>query len=184
MQKELIELIKEHCGDSPDAGVEVGVYKGETSAALIHAFPATKLSFVDPWMEWPKGSTYHDAHKRTGKLDQIVWDNVEHEARWKIAHASMGSTQYSEVIKELSDVAAKQFHDETLDFVFIDANHTEESVSADIEAWLPKTKTLLCGHDYGRSYKGVKRAVDRRFGDHVISPGARLWAVDLERWRL
>lgn len=52
-----------------------------------------------------------------------------------------------------------------LDFVFIDADHSEEGCAKDIEAWLPKLNPngLLCGHDYDNPYYdfGVKRAVDK-----------------------
>jgi hypothetical protein len=163
-------------------GAEIGVCKGETSVQLLLAFPQTHLVFVDPWIEWPAGSTYHDAHKRTGRWDQNAWKNVEQAARARID--SYALPERYEIQKELSTVAAERYADDAFDFVFIDANHTEESVSADIKAWLPKTKKLLCGHDYGRSYKGVKRAVDNWFDECVEAPGARLWAVDLERWRL
>jgi len=68
-----------------------------------------------------------------------------------------------------SDAVAKQFDDESLDLVFLDADHSEEWVLRDLEAWLPKLRLggVICGHDYGsRHHPGVKRAVDRVFRDH------------------
>ena len=44
-------------------------------------------------------------------------------------------------IKSLSWKAASQFEDDSVDFVFIDADHSYESVIKDINAWLPKVKT-------------------------------------------
>lgn len=44
-------------------------------------------------------------------------------------------------IKSLSWEAASQFEDDSVDFVFIDADHSYESVIKDINAWLPKVKT-------------------------------------------
>ena len=182
MQAKLIELIKEHCGMWPKIGAEIGVYKGETSAQLLIGLPQTQMVLVDPWLEWPAESSYYRNHKRTGKLDQNAWKQTEMLARSRIAEHSLPHRY--KIIKDLSVTAANQFHDRHFDFVFIDANHTAESVNADIKAWLPKTRKLLCGHDYGRSHKGVKVAVDSWFDDDVIAPGKRLWAVDLERWRL
>jgi hypothetical protein len=71
-----------------------------------------------------------------------------------------------------SVVAAAQYPDKFFDMVFIDAEHTYESVKADLEAWTPKAKKLICGHDYHvtRSaggedvFPGVARAVDEKFG--------------------
>jgi len=67
-----------------------------------------------------------------------------------------------------SDVRAKDFADGSLDLVFIDADHSEESVLRDLQAWLPKLRPggILSGHDYGAPHHpGVKRAVDRAFAE-------------------
>jgi hypothetical protein len=75
-----------------------------------------------------------------------------------------------QVRQEESVLAARRFADNSLDFVFLDANHSFTGVSADIVAWWPKIKPggWLCGHDYGgwlcvgekRQYFGVQKAVD------------------------
>ena len=47
--------------------------------------------------------------------------------------------------------------------IFLDADHSYEAATLDIEAWLPKVKKngILAGHDYiNHLYPGVKRAVD------------------------
>ena len=53
-------------------------------------------------------------------------------------------------IRKRSIEAAKDFPDRSLDAVYIDAEHDEESVREDIKAWKPKIKFggYLCGHDY------------------------------------
>jgi predicted O-methyltransferase YrrM len=62
----------------------------------------------------------------------------------------------------------KQFPDRTFDLVYIDAEHTYESVFRDIKQWLPKVKRggWIAGHDYTHdvSYGGVVIAVDEVFG--------------------
>ena len=66
--------------------------------------------------------------------------------------------------------AAKLFDDESLDFVYIDADHSYEAVMKDIMAWASKVRHggVLGGHDYSEpSCGGVKRAVDEIFGDKV-----------------
>lgn len=59
--------------------------------------------------------------------------------------------------------ASKLYDDNSLDFVFIDANHTYEFIRDDIKVWYPKVKKggILAGHDYVLEVcPGVVRAVD------------------------
>lgn len=53
-------------------------------------------------------------------------------------------------IKKPSVEAAKDFEDRSLDAVYIDAEHDEDSIRADVKAWRPKIKFggILSGHDY------------------------------------
>lgn len=75
--------------------------------------------------------------------------------------------------------AAVLFADASLDFVFIDANHSYEAVINDIRAWWPKIRPggLLAGHDY--SWTGVARAVHEFFGrtDLRIPHNINCWGV-------
>ena len=47
-------------------------------------------------------------------------------------------------------------------------------------AWLPKTKKLICGHDYMKAdYPGVQQALDEYFGPGQVQRGpGSLWYVD------
>lgn len=60
-----------------------------------------------------------------------------------------------------------------VDMTFIDGDHHYASVKADIEGALPRTRKLICGHDYYDAPDApdggwqVKRAVDEVFGDRV-----------------
>ena len=76
--------------------------------------------------------------------------------------------------------AAKQYEDETFDFVYIDASHHYDFVKSDILAWYPKVKKggYIGGHDYthpntAHMYAdfndGVYRAVTEIFpDDHLV----------------
>ena len=66
--------------------------------------------------------------------------------------------------KEKSVNAAKHFADGSLDFVYIDADHSYQAVKTDYEVWLPKIRIggMICGHDYGINgdCEGVKKFID------------------------
>lgn len=64
----------------------------------------------------------------------------------------------------------------SLDFVFVDADHTYNGCKRDIDAWVSRLKPggLLCGHDYDRpdlpNVKwGVKQAVDEFAAEHGLT---------------
>ena len=62
----------------------------------------------------------------------------------------------------LSTSAAAQFADNSLAFVYLDANHYYEYVKQDLEAFYPKVMVggMLAGHDFAQGFDyGVIRAV-------------------------
>lgn len=56
---------------------------------------------------------------------------------------------------------SKKIEDNSLDMVYIDAEHDYDNVTGDLSAWHPKIKSggFICGHDYHDQF-GVKKAVD------------------------
>jgi len=79
--------------------------------------------------------------------------------------------------------AAKEFPDNTLSAVFIDADHSYEAVKADLEAWYPKVKPggLIAGHDFDFEHpvsrEGVIPAVREFFAGMPLEvmPHGRVW---------
>ena len=176
MQTTLVDLIKSAVR-TPITGAEVGVYKGETSLALLEAFPHCHLVLVDPWQEWKPTDNYY-RHNRTGRLTQQEWNDAYTTAMSRI-------TPYNDrvtVERKTSEQSSHTFPVRWFDFVFIDANHTYEAVRNDILYWLPRTNKIIVGHDYGGKYPGVQQAVDEMFGGRreVLLPGDRLWGVQLD----
>jgi hypothetical protein len=61
--------------------------------------------------------------------------------------------------------AATNFMDASVDVIYIDADHSYESVKSDLNIWYPKIRDggFICGHDYqvsGGTWPGVTKAVD------------------------
>lgn len=125
-------------------GVEVGVRSGGYSFILCRDIPGLKLYGIDPY----------EVHK--GYLDhtlQSSLDKFEKEAREKLAPYPT-----YEFIKKYSIDAIKDFKDESLDFVYIDGDHSFWSVAFDIEWWGKKVRKggIISGDDYF-NHKGPSR---------------------------
>lgn len=102
--------------------------------------------------------------KYDGKVLCIdVWENKD---IYRVAQSNLKDSKYT-LIRDNSENASKNVPDEGLDFVYIDADHTYESVKKDLSLWIPKVRKggIVMGHDYfDGEYKGinfgVKKAVD------------------------
>lgn len=86
------------------------------------------------------------------------------------------------IFMKMSSVDAARFIvDGSLDLVFIDADHSYESVKNDIIAWLPKVRVggVICGHDY--EYKiGVVQAVEEIFTDFKFDKRDYVWWREID----
>jgi len=150
-------------------GVEIGVFCGDMSARLLNDPKIDLLYMVDSW-----GSEHSQAYIDSGDFHasktQEEQDNYMGLAKLTTSFAA----QRREIIRSSSVDAAAQFPDHSLDFVFIDADHTYDGCMADIKAWAPKIRPggLLCGHDYmNTDYPcfGVERAVDEYVATHGLT---------------
>ena len=160
--------------DVPSTFIEVGSYLGKSaSIMLVEIINSNKpIAFhcVDHFKGSPDESNHLDEAKAHGGSLRPAFDrnlqSVSHYAGFHVHQ--MESTE-----------AAKLFEPGTVDFVFIDAQHTEEAVNADIVAWWPVVKPggLLAGHDYG--YESVERAVKKFFGERAPErkSGETCWGV-------
>jgi len=74
-----------------------------------------------------------------------------------------------------SEEAAKYWSTE-IDFLFIDATHTAEAVTQDIELWTPHLKVggYIAFHDYHKSHAGMIEAIDKAIKNNPDYEGS-LW---------
>ena len=140
-------------------GVEVGVQKGATFFWLLDHCPLLTLTGVDifePRPDKSDGWTY-------------IRDDLPGQYRRIVERLVQGGYGgRGNLIKAWSVDAARTFGDASLDFVFIDADHTAPGIRADIAAWAPKVRAggFITGHDYCPAFPDVVRAVDE------LLPGA------------
>lgn len=114
--------------------VEVGSAYGESAEIFAKKFD--KVYCVDVW----NGITA----EREPHFDEVVKRNPN------IIKRKGSSVQFLD-----------EFADNSLDFVYIDANHTYESVKEDITNWKKKVKKggFIGGHDFSYKFLGTIKAV-------------------------
>ncbi|MBJ7519044.1 MAG: class I SAM-dependent methyltransferase [Solirubrobacteraceae bacterium] len=146
-------------------GVEVGVKRGRTSAAILGSWRGRLIS-IDPWQAAPT-EEYYD----TSNVTQDEHDSYYAETRQRLAPYG----ERSEIWRMTGNEGAQRIGESALDFAFIDARHDYESVLEDLADWYPRMRpgAIFAGHDYfdgdlpGGTF-GVRRAVDEYFGARGI----------------
>jgi hypothetical protein len=117
-------------------GVEIGVRGGDYSLALMEANPDLRLWGVDPY----------EPHE--GYRDHVRKSSFE--AFEKEAHDKLDKYANYTFIRDYSDKAVEQFEDNSLDFVYLDGDHSFYNVTQDIELWSKKVRVggIISGDDY------------------------------------
>lgn len=155
-RKQLVDLFTDK------VGVEVGTERGKYANLIAQV--ANKLSVVDLW-------------KNYGNYRKHVTDEYYEEI---LADAHARLDKYGvEFIRDDSVKAAERFEDASLDFVYLDANHKEEFVYNDAQAWWPKLRPggILAGHDWEGHHPDVKKAITRFCLDNGVKE-ITIWTGD------
>jgi len=160
--------------------VEVGSFLGNRAKAMVHAaFGRVKVICVDVWV----GMSFDRASVNCMKFDVFAAfnENCQAEIKDQLIVPLRGT---SALVAELFN---RNGHAGKLDMVYIDADHSYESVLADIRAWLPLVRPggIICGHDFdildssgNVMFPGVRKAVEEVFGDDFVRPiaGSSIWS--------
>lgn len=98
-----------------------------------------------------------------------IWEEyISPPERAKYVYAEFQETKKRNTniieFKKKSNILAKELNGYEFDMIYIDADHSYESVKNDISVWFNKVKPggIICGHDYFMD--DVKKAVDEFFG--------------------
>ena len=143
-------------------GAEIGTYKGEYAEVICKA--GLKLYAIDPWSVY-KGYNFERKQARQDTLYGIAKERLE--------------PYDCELVRKTSMDALEDFEDESLDFVYIDGNHSFRYIAEDICEWTKKVKKggIISGHDYAsfgvRWHVNVKEVVDA----YVLARRVEKWYV-------
>jgi len=129
---DLPKWLKEH---GFNKGVEVGVYKAEFTEKF--AQEGLEIYGVDPWM-----AQGYEGHEHQQKRQDFLY-----------GHAQRVLAKYpnARLIRKTSVEGAKDFKNESLDFIYIDGNHGLKYVIEDLWEWSRKVRKggIIAGHDWG-----------------------------------
>ena len=137
---------------------EIGLGKGKTIRHLVKNItdPDFILYGIDPY------ERYSELH---GKGLRHSEDSFKYNMKEMLDSVSDERFVF---YNEYSHDGASHFEDRSIDFIFIDGNHTFKHVLQDMKDWYPKVRDggILAGHDYyspGKThqYRQVGKAVDK-----------------------
>lgn len=117
-------------------GVEIGVLNGETSGFLLDIDKKISLVGIDP----------------------LIPDSMEQSLIGSLELINSNTSRASERFQFINDYSfnvVNQFKDKSIDFLFIDGDHTYNAVEKDFNLYFPKVKEggLIFMHD-SRMFRG------------------------------
>ena len=139
--------------------LEIGSYMGESTSMFATSNVFNEIHCIEPFSGYEKFNDDND----------YDWDFVYNEFK-------SNTRFFNNIIlhKDFSYNIIDKFEDSYFDFIYIDGNHTYESVKKDIEFYLPKLKNggIIGGHDYNKGeWVEVVKAVD----DVIGNPDKVFW---------
>lgn len=159
----------EYCNSKYPNGyvVEIGVASGCFTKQILATYKSlSKLVIIDSWQFQEEG--YNDPCN----LDQATQDE-----RYRQIQADLIGEPRVEIVRAWSNEAVSRFKDNSIDLLYLDANHSYDACKQDLELWFPKIKKggIFAGHDYcagdGVGH-GVKKAVDEFALLHGLTVGS------------
>lgn len=148
-------------------GAEIGCAGGNTTNRILRNCPRLRLYAVDMWDIPGTGS---------GQYDHWDFDLIYRKFLFNIYPYRRRIT----ILKGISWEMAERVKDNSLDFIFIDADHAYESVVKDIQAWTPKLKPngMISGHD--THFVGVLQAINELIPEWKAAGMDHVWYAKKE----
>lgn len=154
--------------------VEVGVWRGDFSKKIFDISQPNTLILVDSWIydENVRGC----APQVDGKepLNQKFFDEAKNETFNKF-HSNKNVI----IIDKGSFEASSQYKDNYFDYIYLDAEHSYQAVSNDLNMWYPKLKKngILFGDDYYWREADDTLSLHQAYQDFIKKNKINLWCV-------
>lgn len=144
-------------------GAEIGVEKGKNAQTMFEIIPNLKLYAVDPYKQHARCSNEATSYLR--HWDDRYLRMVKRQAQKRLQDKN------AVIIEKFSEDAAKDIPDNSVDFVYIDGDHSYDFVMLDIIIWGRKVRKggIVCGHDYfyDNNKEGRRAKVTQAVNDYT-----------------
>lgn len=136
------ELYKLYAQLGYKVGCEVGVEKGKNAQEMFEQIPNLKLYVVDPYKQHTRLSNKAVSYLR--HWDDRYLRMVKRQAQKRLQDKN------AMFIEKFSEDAVKDIPYNSLDFVYIDGDHSYDFVMLDMIIWGRKVRKggIISGHDY------------------------------------
>ena len=130
--------------------VEVGCFDGATSRGVVPHVKECNGQFIV--IDWFRGTIAPgwETHNKTNAHYYSEDPNKPIHVKNLFMMNMHGYEDIYKIIEGKSEEVYDQLEDESVDILFIDADHSYLGVKRDIELYMPKVKKggILCGHDF------------------------------------
>jgi predicted O-methyltransferase YrrM len=159
-------------------GCEVGLEKGKNAVQMFENIPDLKLYGVDPYKQHPQCSYVYAAEARH-------WNQAYLNGCMLQAIERMKGRNF-ELLKGFSEDVTKEIPDGSLDFVYIDGDHSYDMVMLDVILWGRKIRKggIISGHDYfyNKNNLGRRAKVTQAISDYTKLHEIKFFITDEDHY--
>jgi hypothetical protein len=154
--------------------VEVGVWKGDFSKQIWNISSPNLLVLVDSWTFDEKVRGCAPQVSGEEPLNQNFFDQAKKET-----YDKFGNIQNVHILDLNSLEASYNYEDNFFDYIYIDAEHTYDAVTKDLEVWYPKLKKngTLFGDDYYWREEDDTLSLHRAYQEFIQKNQIKKWCV-------
>lgn len=162
----LNEMIKKH---KFTTGAEIGVHRGRLTRFLLLKNKELTMYAIDLWGRNYRVMSENERDRRKRENQRAIYRDFH--------NATRSFRNRVKVLRGISWNMADNIKDGSLDFIFVDADHAEDSFRNDLKAWIPKVKEtgLISGHDY--SFPGVNKVITEMIPNVSLAGYDDVWYI-------
>ena len=165
----ILEQLEKNC-----IFVEVGVWKGDFSKKILNISKPKLLVLVDSWAFDIKIRGCAPQVNGQEPLNQNFFDNAKKETFDKFKNETNVV-----ILDQNSSIASSNYKDNYFDYIYLDAEHSYQAVTNDLDMWYPKLKKkgVLFGDDYYWREEDDTLSLHKAYQDFININNISKWCV-------